>query len=60
MLAGSDIDPVACFELYLRKLNKNHDDLWQKPKEKISRIEPVWYDNVPVGHDTLTEAMKKL
>ena len=56
----SDIDPVACFELYRSKLNPNLDALWQKPKAKITGREDFWFENVPVGCDALNDFMKKL
>ena len=51
---------MACFELYLSKLNTKRDDLWQKPKKSITGLEPEWYENVVIGRDPLNEAMKNL
>ena len=56
----SDIDPVACFELYISKLNPNLDALWQKPKGKIIGTEEFWFENVPIGRDSLNDFMKNL
>ena len=57
---GSDIDPVSCFECYLSKLHSAREDLWQKPRAKITGFEENWYENTPVGRDTLNDAMKNL
>ena len=54
------MDPVGCFELYISKRNHKNSELWQKPKKNITDHEEFWFDNVPVGHDTLNEAMKQL
>ena len=51
---------MACFELYVSKLNPNNNNLWQKLKSKITGSENFWFDNVPVGRDTLNDAMKVL
>ena len=60
IISGSDIDPVTCFEFYISKLNPNRRDLWQEPKEKMTGLEPFWFDNVPVVRDTLNDAIKTL
>ena len=51
---------MACFELYLSKLNSKRDDLWQKAKAKLDGTESEWYENVPIGRDPLNESMKIL
>ena len=57
---GSDVDPVSCFELYLSKLNSKRDDLWQKPKSKLTGYENEWYKNAVIRRDPLNDAMKSL
>ena len=34
--------------------------MWQGPKRKVSKSDPVWYDNMALGKDTLENAMKTL
>ena len=48
------------YQLYISKLNKNADFLWQRPKKKVQNCDEVWYDNSPVGRDPLNNAMKNL
>ena len=47
------------FKLYTSKLNKNCDDLWQKPRQGlINYINENWYENRIVGKDLLDRFMK--
>ena len=50
--------PVACFKLYLEKLNPNCEYLWQKPNEKSK--EKYWYFNAKCGHNTISLFMKNI
>ena len=49
--------PVACFVKYINALNPHIDDLWQKPRSKISICENIWYCNVPLGEKYLGNMM---
>ena len=61
MFVASDIDPVACYELMLSKLNKKRDDLWQRPKKNlVNGNAEEWYENAPIGRDMLNDFMKHL
>ena len=59
---GKDINcPVKSLEKYLSKLNPNCNRFfYQRPKSKHHYCDDVWYDNVPVGKNTLSTKMKKL
>ena len=51
--------PVALFKLYLEKLNKNCNSLWEKPKHgNIFYVDEQWYENRPVGRDLFERFMK--
>ena len=51
---------MQIFSFYLDKLNENQIDLWQRAKQKVKNEDPVWYDNAPLGRDTLNNIMKDL
>ena len=44
----------------MEKLHPQRNDLWQKPKGVIKDANSSWYENVPVGRDTLNDFMKQL
>ena len=47
--------------LYVKKLNKKLDALWQHPKGKhFNKLDAEWYENSPVGRDSFNETMKLL
>ena len=51
--------PVQLFKLYLEKLNKSSNALWQKPKQgTVFYIEEEWYQNRAVGRDMCERFMK--
>jgi len=55
-LPGNPKCPVLSFEKYIAKLNSKLDCFWQKPATKTVTEETVrWYENVPVGANTLTK-----
>ena len=51
---------MKAFKLYLQKLNKTADILWQRPKHKIIDYDGEWYDAAPVGRDPLNSTMKEI
>ena len=57
---GSSRCPVLSFEKYISKLNPDCiDTFWQKPKTN-SEDEHCWYENIPLGKNTLGNKMKTL
>ena len=60
VFSGSTICPVDAFELYKSKFNPKSEDLWQRLKNKITNYDGPWYDNIPVGKDTLGTVMKSI
>jgi hypothetical protein len=57
---GNSKCPVKIIESYLDKLNPNCSSLWQKPKKNVSTSNPLWYDAVPLGHNSLATIMKNI
>jgi hypothetical protein len=52
--------PVKVITNYLEKLNPLCDSLWQRPKKNVSAESSPWYDNAPLGHNTLKTMMKSI
>ncbi|XP_061191067.1 uncharacterized protein LOC133198896 [Saccostrea echinata] len=59
-IPGDEKCPVSSLEKYLGKLNPNCESFWQRPKRHINDSDAVWYDNSPVGHNTLGNFMKTI
>lgn len=57
--SGDPLCPVAAMDRYLSLLNSNLNCLWQKPNDKF-RDDGRWYCNMPVGHNTLGQMMKRM
>lgn len=56
---GGDNCPVTNLEKYLQKLNPKCDAFFQRPK--VNYIKGgIWYDNMPVGKNTLAGKISKL
>ena len=52
---------MSIYELYVSKLNKSTDFLWQRPLSGALTIhDPVWYEARRVGHNLLESFMKLL
>ncbi|XP_077864197.1 uncharacterized protein LOC144349510 [Saccoglossus kowalevskii] len=49
--------PVRAFELYLSKANRRCDALFQRPRDNYSADDDVWFENKPIGKNTLSEMM---
>ena len=47
--------PVFSFERYMSKLNPNCDALWQRPKDSFLPSDDIWYENKPLGKNTLSQ-----
>jgi len=52
--------PVYSLKLYLSKLNPKCDYLFQFPRMKWVQTSDIWYDNKPVGKNTLASMMKTI
>ena len=59
-VAGSSRCPVKNLKKYLRKLNPMCEYMWQRPKVQVSDADDVWFDNAPVGKNTLESMTKKI
>lgn len=58
--AGDDRCPVSTFTKYCNKLHPENSNSWQRPRRTVSSDDVVWYDNAPVGRNTLNSLMKKI
>ncbi|XP_072180312.1 uncharacterized protein [Diadema setosum] len=52
--------PVASLQRYLAKLNPTCEFLWQRPRTIVNEEQAVWYDNTPLGKETLRTMMKTI
>ena len=60
-IAGNPRCPVQNLKYYLSKLNPLCDCVWQKPRQgNVQDSDQVWYENVPIGKNTLELMMKKI
>ncbi|XP_072048519.1 uncharacterized protein KIAA1958-like [Amphiura filiformis] len=59
-IQGNPRGPVATLKKYLDKLNPQCQWMWQRPKKMVTEDVSVWYDNSPLGRDTLQNMMKKI
>lgn len=59
-MPGNPRCPVATLKKYKAKLNPNCEWMWQRPKQKVCQEDDVWYDNSPLGKDTLSNMTKKV
>lgn len=50
--------PVNAYKEYVSRLNPQCEAFYQRPKRRVSLSDAVWYENVPVGHNTLGNMMK--
>lgn len=56
----SETCPVNCFKLYIGKLHRDNNWLWQRPKKVVHDQFGPWFDNSPIGKNTLDNFMKTL
>ena len=42
-----------------RTRGKIHNNLWQRPRS-VHNEDPVWYEDAPVGRDTINDIMKSI
>ena len=59
-IQGNPRCPVVTQKKYLEKLNPRCQWMWQRPKKNVEEEDDVWYDNSPVGRDSLSNMMKKI
>lgn len=59
-LAGNPECPVTTFEKYISKLHPENPNFWQRPQKKYCKDMAVWYDNSPLGKNTLNNFMSNL
>lgn len=59
-IPGDDHCPVAMLKKYKAKLNLNCEAMWQRPKNAVCEEDGVWYDNSPLGKDSLSTMAKKI
>ena len=52
--------PVSSLKKYLQKLNQSCEFMWQRPKKLVKDDNALWYDNVPLGRDTLSAMAKNI
>ena len=59
-VAGSSRCPVKNLKKYLEKLNPHCEFMWQRPKSRPCSDANVWFDNIPIGKNTLESMTKKI
>ncbi|XP_061197001.1 uncharacterized protein LOC133205248 [Saccostrea echinata] len=59
-MPGNPRCPVNSFMKYIVKLNPDNPNLWQRPKPSVSETQSVWFDNVPLGKNTLAAMMSTI
>ena len=57
---GSDICPVNIYTLYMSKIHPKKAYMWQRPKRKLKDVHSHWYNNSPLGKDTIGNIMKSI
>ncbi|CAC5364162.1 KCTD1_15 [Mytilus coruscus] len=57
---GTPMCPVLSFKKYLRKLNQNQTAFWQRPRDSFNEEDDIWYENKPLGKNTLGSMMKTI
>jgi hypothetical protein len=57
---GDQNCPVTHFKNYLSKLHPECNALYQRPKKVFDQNGTSWYDNSPVGVNTLSNLMKQI
>ncbi|KAK3732454.1 hypothetical protein QZH41_004290 [Actinostola sp. cb2023] len=54
---GNIGDSYWCLQKYVQKLNTNQQAFFQRPASKAKESDPVWYENSPLGVNTLAKMM---
>ena len=58
--AGDALCPVYSLKKYLQKLNPKCEKFFQKPRNFAAEDDTVWYENKPVGINTMGKMMKTI
>ena len=56
---ADQVDGYKALKLYLEKVNPNCSSFFQYPKENFSPEEDAWFEQRPLGVNTLAKMMKK-
>ena len=56
---GDPLCPVAAMDKYLSLLHPDLECLWQRPNQMFKDENSKWYCKSPLGHNTLSNMMKK-
>ena len=56
----SALNPVRAYELLLKKLNPQNQNLFQKPMKNFVYDDPVWFTKEVLGKNTLGNIMKNI
>ena len=57
---GEEQCPVKAFKLYLSKLHPLCPWFYQQPKKNIYPTSTLWYNKIPLGHNTIGNMMKEI
>ncbi|XP_061191032.1 uncharacterized protein LOC133199202 [Saccostrea echinata] len=57
---GNPMCPVTSFKKYLTKLNPINPYFWQRPRKLYDPSDTIWYENSPLGKNTLSSLMINL
>ena len=60
LFSDDHLCPVKTFLRYKEKRNPMCSALFQRPKTNVTDNSEIWYDNVPVGHNTLGSMMARI
>ena len=55
---GVKNDALSCLKLYVAKLNPKCEAFFQRPRQKYSEDDPIWFENKPLGKNKLSKMMK--
>ncbi|XP_029634400.1 uncharacterized protein LOC115209932 isoform X3 [Octopus sinensis] len=59
-IPGNKWCPLTSFKKYINLLNPLCDAFWQRSKQNVNPDEVPWYDNMPIGKNTLGTRMKEI
>ncbi|XP_062612357.1 uncharacterized protein LOC134274121 [Saccostrea cucullata] len=59
-MPGNPRCPVNSFMKSIVKLNPDNPNLWQRHKSSVSETQSVWFDNIPLGKNTLAAMMSTI
>ena len=56
----TDPDDISSIWCFLKKLNPNINKFFQRPKTKYSKLDPTWYDDLPIGKIQMGNMMRDI